>query len=297
MATLSVLHTIHDRTWDGFRYVYPVISRRSRGLSIGINLNPDKACNFDCVYCCVDRSVRPRDASEALDSRFDRGVDLERLGSELEAMLAGALEGRIFSRPPFDQTPGELRRLRDVAFSGDGEPTACQQFPAAARIVVQTLRGAGLRLTPIVLITNATLLTRPNVVDTLAFLDRHPLRIWAKLDAGTEAYFRTVDRSSVPLSRVLENIRLTGRIRPIWIQSMFMRLRGCAPPPAEIDAYVARLVGLRSGGCQIAGVQVCTVARRTAEPYVSPLEDAELDRIAERVRGVGLPAESFYGPG
>ena len=288
MATLTVLHTVHDRSWEHSRFVYPVISRRSRGLSIGINLNPDKACNFDCVYCCVDRSARAPDGSNDLD--------LDVLRTELDHFLRLALTNELYARAPFNLTPAPLRRLADVAFSGDGEPTACQKFPDAAKTVVECLRRAGVRDTPIVLITNATLLTRPSVVDTLAYLDRHQLRIWAKLDAGTDAYYRTVDRSSVPFPRVLENIRRTGRIRPLWIQSLFMRLYGRPPPPAEIDAYVARLVELRVGGCQIAGVQVCTVARRTAEAFVSPLPDADLDQIVNRIRSLGLPAEAFYGP-
>ena len=47
----------HARELAGNRYIYAVVSRRSRGLSIGINLNPDKACNFDCPYCQVDRTT------------------------------------------------------------------------------------------------------------------------------------------------------------------------------------------------------------------------------------------------
>src|ERR1041384_5902109 len=53
------LFTQHSRSWRENRYVYPVVSRRSKGLSIGVNLNPDKVCNFDCIYCCVDRKTPP----------------------------------------------------------------------------------------------------------------------------------------------------------------------------------------------------------------------------------------------
>ena len=49
------LHAQHARTYQQNRFVYPVLSRRSGGLSLGINLNPDKVCNFDCIYCQVDR--------------------------------------------------------------------------------------------------------------------------------------------------------------------------------------------------------------------------------------------------
>ena len=43
------------RDWLGNRFVYAVISARARGLSLGVNVNPDKKCNFDCSYCEVDR--------------------------------------------------------------------------------------------------------------------------------------------------------------------------------------------------------------------------------------------------
>ena len=42
------------------RFGYVVISPRAGGLSIGVNLNPDRYCNFDCVYCEVNRTVPPR---------------------------------------------------------------------------------------------------------------------------------------------------------------------------------------------------------------------------------------------
>ncbi|MCU0785374.1 MAG: hypothetical protein MUF81_15240, partial [Verrucomicrobia bacterium] len=43
------------------RFAYAVISQRGHGLSIGVNLNPDKKCNFDCFYCEVNHSEIPRD--------------------------------------------------------------------------------------------------------------------------------------------------------------------------------------------------------------------------------------------
>lgn len=45
------------REFLGNRFVYAVISQRAHGLSIGINLNPNKACNFDCAYCEVNRDL------------------------------------------------------------------------------------------------------------------------------------------------------------------------------------------------------------------------------------------------
>jgi wyosine [tRNA(Phe)-imidazoG37] synthetase (radical SAM superfamily) len=281
------LFTQHSRHWEKNKYVYPVISRRSKGLSIGVNLNPDKVCNFDCVYCCVDRT-----APAAI-----KDVDMAVLREELDQLIAMAGSGEIFRHGPFDQTPEKLRRLNDVAFSGDGEPTSFAEFPAACAMAVELLEKHGRRDVKIVTITNATLLHRPKVAEALALLDQHNGEIWAKLDAGTEEYYRLIERTSIPLARVLENILAAGKVRPIVIQSLFMRVNGVGPEDAEISEYVSRLRELVAGGCQIKLVQIYTVARTTAEAYVTPLSDEEVDGIAERVRGeTGLNVEQYYGP-
>lgn len=284
---LRKLHifTQHSRNWRTNRYVYPVISRRSGGLSIGINLNPDKVCNFDCIYCCVDRTIPPA----------VREVDLPALSAELNHMLSLAVSGELFTQPPFDQTPPELRRLNDIAFSGDGEPTACPVFPEACELTIDALRQNRLGNVKIIVITNATLLHRPAVESALAMLDQHNGEIWAKLDAGTEPYYRQVERTSIPLGRVIENIARAGRVRPIVIQSLFMTIAGNGPDDAEIEAYIQRLRELMNAGCQIKLVQVYTVARRTAESGVGALPDDRLDAISLRIEQLGLKTETFYG--
>ncbi|HEX8523401.1 MAG TPA: hypothetical protein VF669_14195 [Tepidisphaeraceae bacterium] len=282
------LFTQHSRAWQTNRYVYPVISRRSRGLSIGVNLNPDKICNFDCIYCCVDR--REPVAAEARD------VDLEVLKRELDHLVALAATGEIWNQPPFDHTPANLRRLNDIAFSGDGEPTSFKHFYESCAIAAGAIDKHNVPQTKIVLITNATLLERPRVQQALAFIDAHNGEIWAKLDAGTDAYYRLVERTSIPLSRVLANIRDAGRLRPLVIQSLFMKINNEPPADEEINQYINRLDELKRAGCQIKLVQVYTVARQTAESYVKPLDDAQVDAIAEKVRALNLPAESHYGP-
>lgn len=280
------LFTLHSRSWQANRYVYPVISRRSKGLSIGVNLNPDKVCNFDCVYCCVDRTV-PATIVE---------VDLDVLRDELRHMLQLVATGEIWKQPPFDQTPACLKRLNDVAFSGDGEPTSFKGFREACELAATSLAAWGLAIAKTVVITNATLFHRPAVQRALAFLDDHNGEIWAKLDAGTEDYYRLVERTSIPLQRVLDNIAFAGAVRPIVIQSLFMRINGEPPSELEIDAYVSRMRELIDRGCRIKLVQVYTVARTTAEAYVTPLDDAQVDAIASRVRALGLDAEAYYGP-
>lgn len=275
----------HPRRWRDNLYVYPVISRRSRGLSIGINLNPDTACNFDCVYCQVDRAAPPR----------TRRVELGRLRAELADIIADTQSGSLFEDAPFADVPPGMRHIRDFAFSGDGEPTTCPSFHTCVEWVAELRRKAGLDQTKIVLITDACYLTKPEVVSALAVLDKNNGEIWAKLDAGTENYFQEINRPNFPLTHVVDNIISAARVRPIVIQSLFMKLRGQRPSESELSAYVQRLHDITQAGGAIDHVQVYTVARRPAEAYVSALSNAEIDAIARLVREeANLPAEPYY---
>ncbi|OGG52325.1 MAG: radical SAM protein [Candidatus Handelsmanbacteria bacterium RIFCSPLOWO2_12_FULL_64_10] len=276
----------HPRLYEENRYVYPVLSRRSKGISVGVNLNPDKVCNFDCIYCQVDRTVPP----------VYREVDLDLLEEEVRRVLGWERDGLLYERPPFAGLPAALRRVNDVAFSGDGEPTSCPQFRGAAERVIRVREEMGLGEVKVVVITNATLFHRPRVREALALLDRHSGEVWAKLDAGTEAYYRLIERTTIPFSRVVRNLVEAAQARPLVIQSLFMKVHGAGPDEAEIDAYCGVLRRILDAGGGLKLIQVYTVARRPAEGYVTPLNDAEVDRIGDRVREtVGAPVEVYYG--
>jgi len=268
----------HDRGLDGNRYVYAVLSRRARGLSIGVNLNPDKVCNFDCPYCQVDRTV------PGGPSAIDVGV----LTGELSALLDRARAGTLWRDPPFDTTPDAQRRVSDVACAGDGEPTTPPEFPAAARAARRVIDESGLRV-PLRLLTNATMFDRPRVREALACFDE----LWCKLDAGTEAYFHLVDGTRLPFRRILANLLAVARERPIVIQAMFLAMEGAGPAEDEITAWVDRLREIAIGGGRIERVQVYTVARRPADARVAPLPDARLEEIAARARAAGMAVEVY----
>jgi len=263
----------HARRWEAFCYVYPVISRRSRGLSIGINLNPDTICNFDCVYCQVEKREPPK----------PEPVNTAKLKDEIGQMLAAVASGAIWDHPRFTAVDKAYRRLNDLAFSGDGEPTAAPCFHEAVNLAAEALRQHALHETKLVLITNATLLDRPGVEAAIQAMDTSGGEVWAKLDAGTQAYYDRVDRSAVPLDRVLKNILACGERRPIVIQSMFLKLHNHPIPDDEFDAYADRVAELIDRGCRVKSVQVYTVARKPLEGYVSALEDAQLRALASRL--------------
>jgi wyosine [tRNA(Phe)-imidazoG37] synthetase (radical SAM superfamily) len=276
----------HPRSFERNLYVYPVLSRRARGLSIGVNLSPHKACNMDCVYCQVDRTT-PGPV---------KAVDLDTVERELGELLPRAVSGEIFAGEPFRSAPPGLRRLADVAFSGDGEPTSFRGFLDAVRRVVRVKEECGVPDLPVRIITNAIDLDRDEVREALRFLDGRGGEVWAKLDAGTEEYFRRVARTATPFPKVLRNIADTARERPVVIQSLFCRLDGALPPETEVGAWLDRLRDIVDSGGRIALVQVYTTARPPAESSVTPLTLAELEPIATRVRSeIGIAAETF-GP-
>jgi wyosine [tRNA(Phe)-imidazoG37] synthetase (radical SAM superfamily) len=267
----------HRRELELNRYVYAVVSRRARGLSIGVNLNPDKACNFDCPYCQVDRTT-PGGPTR---------VNVSDLAAELEDLLRRA-PAELWTTPPFDTVAPELRRVADVAFAGDGEPTTPSEFPAAAR-AAREARDRFAPGIPLRLLTNATLFHKERVLTALAEFDE----LWCKLDAGTEAYFRVVDGTRLPFQRILDNLLLVARERPIVVQSLFLALEGKGPEDAEIGAWVGRLGGIVAAGGTIDHVQVYTVARAPSDPRCSPLDATRLEAIAAAARRAGLAAAVY----
>lgn len=275
----------HSRQHPNFTHVYPVISRRAGGLSIGINLNPDKICNFNCIYCEVDRRI---------PGTVDR-LDLPLLRRELSAMIHSVKEGKLAADPRFAPLPASVtRNINDLAFSGDGEPTMIHNFAECAQAVADIKRAEKLDRTRIVLITDAAGLDKRDVRRGLEILDANQGDIWAKLDAGTPAFFRSVNRTSVRFDRILNNLLLTARVRPIVIQTLFMKIHGNTMPPDELDAYCDRLTELVRDGGQIREVHAYTVARATPEPFVTRLSGSELESIARVVRHkTKLPVTTF----
>jgi len=149
-----------------------------------------------------------------------------------------------------------------------------------------------------VLLTNASLLDRQRVRLGLEILDANNGEIWAKLDAGTDAYYRQVVRSGVRFQRILDNLSAAALIRPIVIQSLFLRIRGEPTSPGEQQAFCGRLCEILAAGGRIRLVQLHTIARPPAESWVAPLSNEELDAMAALVRReTSLPVDAFYGLG
>jgi wyosine [tRNA(Phe)-imidazoG37] synthetase (radical SAM superfamily) len=265
----------HSRDYHQFAYVYPVISRRSGGLSIGVNLNPDGRCNFDCVYCEVDRITPPRTTR----------LDLERVQRELVSMIEYVQAGHLRAEPKFNGLPPTVAQtIRDIAFSGDGEPTMIPNFSDYAQLVANVRRHYGLDQTKIVLITDAAGLDKQDVRKGLQIMDTNNGEVWGKLDAGTEAHYRAVNRTHVSFDRILKNLTLTASKRPIVIQSLFFRLHDRIMSVEELTAYCERLRSITAAGGQLKEVHAYTIARPTPETFATRLTHDELVTVAAVIR-------------
>lgn len=264
----------HDRDSAGLTYVYAVVSRRSRGLSVGVNLNPNRACNWRCVYCQVPGLVRGKGPP----------LDLELLERELEGFLDQVLAGDWMER----HVPEGSRRLNDIAFSGDGEPTSSPDFEAAVDAAARALERRGLvGTTGLVLITNGSLVHKPEVARGLERLARAGGEAWFKLDAVDEAGLQRVNDSRTGFERQIDNLERCARLCRTWVSTLVLDLDGPTLDLDSVERYAAHLNALLARGAPLAGVQLYGLERPSHQPEAPRLRALpadQLEALAQRVR-------------
>ncbi len=261
----------HRRDSAGLRYVYPVISRRAGGVSVGINLNVNNACNWACVYCQVDGLTRGGPPP----------IDLDLLERELAGFLDDALHGDFMAR----EVPAEARRLMDVAFSGNGEPTSAFEFPDAVRRVRGVLENFGLAgMLPVRLITNGSLLQRPAVQEGIRVLGELGGEVWFKVDRATAADVMAINGVPLEAEKVRRNLESCASLATTWVQTCWFALDGQAPDAVARDAYCGLLKPLAE---RLAGIHLYGLARpsqQPAAPRLQRLAITALEDFAEEIR-------------
>jgi len=269
----------HDRDAAGLKYIYPVVSRRAGGVSVGINLNVNDACNWRCIYCQVPGLTRGSPPP----------VDVSLLEHELRQFLTELVHGDFMEH----RVPPESRRFNDIAFSGNGEPTSAREFPAVVEAVGRVMTDFALAgRIKLVLITNGSLIHHARVQTGL--MKMRPLggEVWFKLDRATEAGIRAVNSTRTTIGKVLRNLRTAAALCPTWIQTCMFQLDGLPPPSREVDAYLECLEKVTGEGLPLQGVMLYGVARPSHQPEasrISPLPIEWLEALATRIRGLELP--------
>lgn len=282
---MTTRHTLtpasHDRDSAGMTYVYPVVSRRAQGVSVGINLNPNNACNWACIYCQVPNLSRGSAPA----------VDLARLEAELRAMLADILQGDFMQT----RVPEGARRLNDIALSGNGEPTSAKEFPQVIDLVGRVMAAFGLAgKIKLVLITNGSLIDRPRVQEGLKRMASLNGEIWFKLDSATATGLRRINQTRTLPEKHFGRLKLAASLCPTWIQTCAFALDGGPPSQAEQDAYLAVIRRIRQERVPVQGVLLYGLARPSLQPDASRLAQlpAEwMENWAQAVRNAGLPVK------
>ncbi|RMH51990.1 MAG: radical SAM protein [Zetaproteobacteria bacterium] len=262
----------HDRDAAGMRYLYPVASRRAGGLSVGVNLNPNNACNWRCCYCQVPDLRRGRAPR----------IDLALLEAECGALLREVVEGDLLAR----RLPPGMQRLCDVALSGNGEPTSTPQFPEVVALLAEQMERFGLDGVPLRLITNGSYAGKRWVQRGVARMAARGGEVWAKVDAGGRADARRINGVSITADRVVWQVERLAARCPTWVQScMVVASDGAPPGEAFIDRYLRlleRLVGV------VEGVLLYAPARPSHQERVAAPPRDWLDALAGQIGALGL---------
>ena len=281
LRTAPLTPVDHDRDSAGMTYVYPVVSRRAGGVSVGINLNPNNACNWACVYCQVPELTRGTAP----------GIDLAQLEAELRAMLSDILHGDFMQT----RVPEGTRRLNDIALSGNGEPTSAKAFPQVIELIGRVMMDFGLTgKIKLVLITNGSLTDRPRVQDGIKKMAALNGEVWFKFDSATANGMRTINQTRISPDKQFERLAATARLCPVWLQTCVFALDGAPPSDVEQAAYLAAVGRIRQESIPVRGVLLYGLARPSMQPQASRLSTLPvewLDAFAEKIRAAGLPVK------
>ena len=276
----------HNRDVSGLTYIYPVVSRRAGGVSIGINLNINNACNWRCLYCQVPNLTRGTPPP----------INLELLEKELRDFLEYIVHGDFMQRYVAE---GD-RKLQDIAFSGNGEPTSAKEFPEVLSIVEKLLNEFDL-LNPanehpikVRLITNGSLMDKPHVLASMRHLANLNGEVWFKADAGTSEGVAKINDVNINIPSVIKRIKACAEACPTFVQTCMVAIDGVAPTDAEVSAYIALLNEVKKS---IQGVHLYGLARPSMQaeaPRLTRLSPEWLEGVAEKIRAIGLKA--FVNP-
>jgi wyosine [tRNA(Phe)-imidazoG37] synthetase (radical SAM superfamily) len=271
--------TNHCSDIVGLRYVYPVISRRMGGLSIGVNFNPNNACNWRCIYCQV----------ENLKIGAAPVMDFTLLEEELRFFLDDVLMGDFYERFQVDE---DKRVIKDIAIAGNGEPTSLKEFARAVDLIgaVATEKNVFPHC-QYVLITNGSLVHQAKVQEGLKILSAYGGEVWFKLDSATEEGRSLINNTAQSCAASVENLMLSVSLCQTKLQSCFLDYDNRGLTEKEKWAYLDLLRNIKKAGCKLQQIMLYTIARPSQQPEANrlkPLSVEILNAFATEIRLLGF---------
>ena len=278
MSNTDLDVTDHSRDSAGLRYVYPVVSRRAGGVSVGINLNTNNACNWRCIYCQVPELKRGTAPP----------VDLALLEQELRGFLHELLHGDFMQR----RVPEGARCINDIALSGNGEPTSAKEFEQVITLIGKLRQELALPShIKLVLITNGSLMHRKNVQQGLRKMAQLNGEVWFKVDRASKGGMQRINNTRTSLVKVRENLATSIALCPTWLQTCWFMLDGEPPSKQDEDDYLNFLATLLHDNIKPEGVLLYSLARPTLQPEapkLAALSEQQLEAFAVRIRALGV---------
>ena len=281
--------TNHDRDSANLRYVYAVISRRAGGVSVGINLNPNNACNWRCIYCQVPELTRGTAPP----------IDLVMLENELRNFLHELLHGDFMQT----RVPEGSRRINDIALSGNGEPTSATEFVQVIEIIARVRNEMPLRPSSgqalsvdlkTVLITNGSLLFRSTVQQGLRNLALLNGQVWFKLDRASSVGMMHINDTHTNMNKVRDNLIASITNCPTWLQTCWFAIDGEPPTLQDENDFLEFISTLLRDNYKPQGVLLYSLARPSLQaeaPRLSALPEGHLQAFADRIAQLGLPVK------
>ncbi len=276
MAGLSIQD--HRRDLAGLKYVYPVLSRRAGGLSIGINVNTNNACNWRCLYCQVP----------ALVLGGAPPVDFELLEAELRWFLEQVNNGAFYKQ--FQVAP-EHQVIKDIALSGNGEPTSIKEFERLIDLIGRVAQASALLPSiKLVIISNGSLLHLPGVQAGLKHFNKLGGKLWFKLDSAVPERRKVINNSRQSQQQLLRKLHLALELCTTKIQTCIFKYRGQSWSATEFVEYLALLAQLQASGYQ-PDIMLYTLARPSLQPEaaeLSALSREEMQVFADEIARMGF---------
>jgi len=265
----------HSRDKAGLTYIYPVLSRRSGGLSVGVNLNINNACNWRCIYCQVPDLVRGSAPA----------VDIDKLGKELRHFLAEVIHGDFYDR---EEVPDEYRVIKDIAISGNGEPTTANEFDQVVNLIELVLKEYGLLgAIKCVLITNGSMVDRLQVRKGLEKLAKMNGEVWFKIDSATPSGIATINQVRGSNTSTLKRLKIATELCPTLIQTCVFSYKNLPPSDAEINAYLNLMKATITRNIPVKGVLLYGIERMSFQPeakIIKKLPESWLQDLALKIK-------------
>lgn len=269
----------HNRDIAGLKYIYPVLSRRAGGLSIGVNFNINNACNWRCIYCQVPN----------LTVGSAPKMDFQLLEEELRFFLHSVLHGDFYQQ---FQVPEAQRVIKDIAISGNGEPTSLKEFAQAIELIGSVATELGVFPdSHYVLITNGSLIHQTKVQAGLKVLKAYSGEVWFKLDSATQAGQALMNNAGQHYQAHLKNLELATQCCPTKLQTCLLDYDGKGLSEQERVAFLDLLTSLKTSNVTVQKVMLYTIARPSLQPEanrLAPLSITVLNGFADEIRRLGF---------